>query len=263
MDRKKSFMFVVLLAILFLSGCDIDYELYIASDGTFNEEISNSNTFINNEDNVIYNLNELYGGYYKFEYIGDPSECVEMECYEEPNIYNTVGGIKKYYNVNDFLKSPAVVDYFGKIEYKKVGDVVTLKAKANEVLGAYITDVNYISASIDNLNIYIYSQYKVISNNADDIENDTYYWTFNKNNYNNRTTEISYDTSQLLYDFEINNTGGSLGNSNTNTNNNSSNDFLEIKTDNNTWIIIGIIALIVIIGVTSYLIIKKSKNNNI
>jgi len=103
----------------------------------------------------------------------------------------------------------------------------------------------------------------VISNNADDIENDTYYWTFNKNNYNNRTIEISYDTSQLLYDFEINNTGGSLGNSNTNTNNNSSNDFLEIKTDNNTWIIIGIIALIVIIGVTSYLIIKKSKNNNI
>ena len=60
------------------------------------------------------------------------------------------------------------------------------------------------------INIKITTNHYVESNNADKVDGNTYIWTINRENYQDKLINITYDTSKEIEDTNVNSTGSKL-----------------------------------------------------
>lgn len=164
---------IILLSLLLLTGCTVNYNLEINKD-TLNETITGTVTkeessqdsnatglstiysIINEEQKPIYNKEELY----------------QKDLKESGNNINYT--FKYNYNIEDFVNSTIINTCFENKEIEKIDNYYSIRLSGN-----------FYCLYSKKINIAVTSNLKVASNNADKIKDNTYIWTIDKN-----TTDI-------------------------------------------------------------------------
>ena len=193
---------ILILLLLFLSGCEAEYNVIISEKNIQDELIVNNfNISSWNQGNPSYK-DRINGYYEKFNLAvskdtpGYPeiSSKIKGYNYYKKELINTTSnyGLKFSYshNYNDYTKSPLLV-FYGK------GNITNNYQKLiiDSGSGADFTAFNGYSL-LNELNINITSDYLVLNHNADKQENNTYSWKITKNNYQDKTIHIEIDKTR-------------------------------------------------------------------
>ena len=187
----KKIMYI-LIFIVFCTGCSATYNIDIYN-GTVDEKL-----FVKETNTNLFDINI--------------------------NGQNTMRNLFKSISVDDeFYKSTATLEH---IDTKKtIGLKYNNKFKLNEydsksiIAQCYenptiqITDKNISIESgtefscfdnyeyLDNLKIILKTNHVVLSNNADQVNNNTYIWNVNKSNYNDKSINIRLDINKYKKDY--------------------------------------------------------------
>lgn len=199
----------LLIGLLLLSGCTMDYNLVI-NEKTFNEEIiisenntSNWNKICEDGGDFTYkeriNLLERYPvSVYENAALDpyDPNievdgvEYYNKEIIDNSDTYglkmNTSGGIS---NIND-LNSLSYCYDIAQVINNKDEYVISTSFK-NHCFEMY--------PLLEELNINITTDMKVTSNNADMVSGDTYTWTITRDNYDDKSISLAM---QSIRDYD-------------------------------------------------------------
>lgn len=190
-------VFIILMSLVFLTGCTINYDLTINND-SINETISGTakkeeyeireedsglnlfNTYINDDVNPLISGDELY----------------------TKNIEEIQDGISYNYNFvykNNYDKSKIINTCF---ENKKIKETSTYYSI--ELSG------NFYCLYSDKININVISDYVVLNNNAKEVNGNKYTWVIdNSNNVNisiSISKEVKYEEpvkAKLFSTFQI------------------------------------------------------------
>lgn len=188
---------VLLGAIIFLlSGCTVDYNLTIEGN-SFKEDITVYTTNVSS-------LDEIQPSYYNRTYrtLFDTIRQMPIGIYydaDEPLYNRTLIDEENRYGANftndftfaDLARSNAINKCYNPsdIILTADSDIYTLRTVSSCQLFEY-------EEIFKELNIKITVNNYVLSNNADSVDGNTYTWTINRDNYNNKTINISYDTTR-------------------------------------------------------------------
>ena len=163
---------IILLSLLLLTGCTVNYNLEINKD-TLNETITGTVTkeessqesnatglstvysIINEDQKPVYNKEELY----------------QKELKESGNNINYT--FKYNYNIEDFVNSTIINTGFENKEIEEIDNYYSIRLSGN-----------FYCLYSKKINIAVTSNLKVASNNADKIKDNTYIWTIDKNTTN-------------------------------------------------------------------------------
>lgn len=252
---------ILSITSLFLTGCTAKYSLNI-SDIEVSEyvTIQNERIIIENDNKMINTFNKDYGKYYNITFNDD----LLIDCYDagkddcsqfEKEYPLIIEGYRKMNDINDLENSQVIKDFFGTVTVSH-NKITTISIRPKDELKMIFSNVNLVSPFITSLEVSIFTPYNIINNNADKIEDNTYTWTYNKDNLDKVLT-ISYTTdgdSGQIVDNDFNN------NVNNNADNNTSNNQGN-KTINSSnyvfWIIL--FGILIVVGV---FVLKKMKNND-
>lgn len=193
MRMKKIFLLFVMLFML--TGCTANYELSYYNDSleekliipSSNVETSNGYTLNALLEDYFNNMNLLVN--YKIQ-SGDGDD----NNYPHYNkSFSTISGLNLNYSYSekeDFNNSSIVYSLFEKV------NITDNYIKAREIKNIFN---NY--ELLDEINIVFKTDKNVTSNNADKIVNDEYIWVINKNNYQNKIINITYDNKKKINVF--------------------------------------------------------------
>ena len=216
---------ILIICLMFLvTGCDVSYELKINADETFDEKTTFS--FLNQEMTVddlsvyIKTNQPISNSRYEAKYY-------DSRIYTN-GIYNDL--IYDYvHNINSFRKSTFVDTCYPNMKITESDDEI--KIESGKGFRCLNPDNGLIT---DHVDIAIVSELEVLENNADEVNGNTYLWTVNENNVQDKEVNLVLKR---------------------NTKN---------STDINYFLIFGIIGvIIVILGIGLFLISKNRQNNDI
>lgn len=188
MKRVKKII-ILLVFVFILTGCSVQYDLTINSDGTVNEkvvaeEITNrmkSRTGINEKQSVKY----LYQMFKRKKL-----DTVLSQKKEGEKTVATVTGshksIKAY--ANNFES-----DIVKEANYTEKDGIVTLTLKQDDILSSS-SSTGYV---YDRITVNIKLPYKVVDQNADSVRRTVYTWHIDKDK-EAKTIKISYNKNELL-----------------------------------------------------------------
>lgn len=236
------FKLIILIVMCFvLSGCSVDYNLEI------NESKIKENFIINDnisESTTAEDILSYYNKYYPV-YI-DEIEGVELESkekldnvnYYEKNYIIDSYGYHMTYNFNHELKnyyrSTLLVYAYSSRDISINNNILTLQTKS---MNNYIRHNN-----LEKLTVNIKTDYKVIENNADLINDNVYTWYFTKENNATKRLKMNIDLSTSKDEEEL-----------------KEQENLDKQAKSKTnMIIIGIVILIYL-GVMIYIVFKRKK----
>ena len=192
--NKAKYVFILLLVFL-LSGCDATYKLTIDGDKKIEESIILEEkynlllTFSNNPTNYMNEQLKSLKESSKYD-------LYDMETYtKDSKGYGSAN--RKYNNLDDYKNNSTVTsELFSKISFEQVGDIMSLTMKPVENL-EYFMDADEYNSLLDNLNIEINLPYKVVDTNGKKIEDNTYKWSFKKDQSLSEIN-LSFDLSKNL-----------------------------------------------------------------
>lgn len=164
---KKNIL--LLLSILLLTGCTIDYNLEIKNNKIF-EDISGSvleEEYELKEEDTDVNL------FYNLLFFDQTPVLNGTDVYNK-NIENIDNGVKynfKHTYKNDFDKSRVINSCFENVDIREEKDY-------------YYVDLSgeFYCLYADKINVNVKTKYAVINHNADNIKDNTYTWIIDKNN---------------------------------------------------------------------------------
>lgn len=242
---------IIILAVFFVSGCDVNYNLII-KENTFQEE-----TDIVSENNEVYQNQNLTNFLKTFtssfipSYYNPDNYDLENGEYQYGIEYYTIterlNGIKVgyTYNATDFYRSRVVKEGFDEISIQKSDDTYSITTN-----GGCKAFKNY--KLLDNLTVQLQTEYKVIYSNADEEMNGRYLWYFSKDNYDRNIKVIFKTSKEDFSDFDATDIPDQADDS-----------------SNQTWInehktLVIVIAMVCFFGIIFTLIIyqRHSKNKN-
>lgn len=223
---KKKITFLIIIAIFLLTGCQSKIDVTI-DKGMINENISI--TLNDNELNTANNVKDEI-----IERVSNYEMDTEVLSYFNIKNYNkNTINVSKDYNLNNYTWDNLIARCY-KTQYINFSNNI-LKISTNGGFNCF-NKYNLKGEVVINLK----TSYKVISNNADKYENDTYTWNINDNTKN---INLEIDTSTIVN--EINN----------------NNSKLNIKID--TKVIITILTIIVSLGLIFVIItLNKIRKSN-
>ncbi len=233
--KKRLFLIVVL--ILFLTGCSCTYNLTI-TDNIYKEEV----TIIGEDNNEIKSFNNQWKiPINKEEYnIGtDPSSdnTTNSKIYEYTLAGNRIT-FKNDFSESEYMNSSAVSKCYNTLNIINREDKILISTSSKVICFEKNPPLN-------NVVINITVDKTVISSNADNRTGNTYTWRLNKNNASRKDINLVLDNSTKENDNKLN-----KDNNANQITNNENNDY--------TMYIFAIIILIVLLG--SYIVIYKVKN---
>lgn len=196
---------VILISFLILfSGCTIDYDVVIKDNDTIFE-----NSKINIKD--VKNDKEFSEVKKDFDSEYSTSLIKKRYEYEIKNIDNkAVFSLYKRNILKGAFKNSLYNYIYEDSEMFSSGNIVYFKTVGNNYLGNLFVTKNYeeglsFDKKVDTLRINISFENKVISHNADKVDEDsnTYTWIFTKDNYK-KNIIFSYDSSTKVRNIEDN-----------------------------------------------------------
>lgn len=243
---------IVLIGLIFLStGCS----------ATYYAEITNKS--ITENINIVETSTKTYQNAYKYTY-GNLDDFYESRSYISNYINDRINNyVDNYYiNKDNYRRDNKVRQndmYSSEYRYAIKNESKELQLKNNLFINNVIKDSliindnniilhidnipNGLLDEIDDVTVTIYTELTVTSNNADTVENNTYTWNLDKNNYLNKKISLYIERPQAEKNPEDDK-----------KNNNTSN-----KKDNTAFHIIFIIGLysVIIIAVVNFFNKKK------
>lgn len=182
---------LILLTLLFITGCKVTYSLDIENDFKIKESISASETVKYFDENYkYYDRKEAIDGIYEtmkskipvdYAYKHNENDTGVLANYEYNNI-------KEYLKKNNFYKQ-----FFENIDLTEKGSIISIKS-TGEFYRYSLQDFQRFA--IDEFELKIKVPFKVISNNADEVNGNTYIWRINSKT-ENKSIVLEYDTSIL------------------------------------------------------------------
>ena len=216
---------ILIICLMFLvTGCDVSYELKINADETFDEKTTLS--FLNQEMTVddlsvyIKTNQPISNSRYEAKYY-------DSRIYTN-GIYNDL--IYDYvHNINSFRKSTFVDTCYPNMKITESDDEIRIES------GKGFRCLNPDNGLItDHVDIAIVSELEVLENNADEVNGNTYSWTVNESNVQDKEVNLVLKRNK------------------------------KNSMDINYFLIFGIIGvLIVMLGIGLFLISKNRQNNDI
>lgn len=208
--KKK--ILILVLAVLFTAGCDINYTLDIGND-TFKETTTVKGNPDNEDQSFDLSTEVLYN-----EYINKPIPTFN-DVIMEAESNEKLDGIT-YYNTEDISDETYLG---GRFEGGFTLENITNSTFINYAYADFeITeDDNQIRLStgprfklfeqypnLDKVTINIKTKQKVIENNSDEFKDNTYTWVINKENYGNKPIKITiqknFNLENVVKDIKVN-----------------------------------------------------------
>ena len=173
--KNRCFKFCALLLIVILSGCSVNYDLYLENNN-FTEimEIYEQTSGLD-VNKLINNVKNQYGVFYEIDMYTDLADC-GIACVSDVPI--GISTYKEYYTVKNYVNSKAILEYFGNVTISQNNGVYTFKAIPNQAFASLLSDDIFNKASVSEVNINIHIPYNVISHNASSINGDTYIFKY-------------------------------------------------------------------------------------
>ena len=251
MQKKLKLLFIFISLIFICNGCSTTYYAEIT-----NKSITENISIIETSEKAYKNAYlDIYGS------LDDFSEGrTYLKTYTDKKIDDTIN--KYYINKDNFYRDNDVrTNQMYNTEYRYVikNESKELSLKNNLFINNIVKDSiiindnsiilhidnipNGLLDEIDDVTLSIYTELTVTSNNADSVENNTYTWNLDKNNYLNKKISLYIERPQAEKNPE-----------DVKKNNNTSN-----KKDNTAFHIIFIIGLylVIIIAVVNFFNKKK------
>ena len=187
---------LLIICLVFLSGCDVDYNLVI----TGNSISENTKIFTNTNTNEKYgnrSLSDLFDSiseYYEPIYFNDENYDYYSGGYQ-PNV--TYYDMNKYvkgnykgvelqndFNFSDFYRSDMVKQCFDEINIQNSYETYLIRTSNKcKLFNTY--------SLLDQIKITITTGLEIIYTNADSVSGNTYTWIINRNNYTNKSIKLS------------------------------------------------------------------------
>lgn len=258
---KQKIMILIVLCIL-LSGCTVNYNLNIKDSKITENIILNSNTKENYRDNSVCN------NYKKISESNLVSINKNNVTIEKDNLLklNNVG----YYNLKYIKEDNCMLNasYTYNLSEYQMAYTTPLYLQNFEI--DYIDDNNYSIRGKNFLSFYSYSNLEelivnitindnVVYNTADNVNNNTYSWTINKENYDQKVVKIvvgeklNENKPQIDYSIYDADSGELINKEETNP------EVEQPKKDNTKTIIIC--GSLIFIGLIAYIIFSKKEKN--
>lgn len=172
----KKFL-LLLVAILLLPGCSINYDLEITAD-EFYEQTSIIPDINKDEKNILDQINSQQPIYY------NPSANAKIKYYKitknEENLK-----LENTFTFDDFYRSSAIKQCFKEVTYQKEDNYILLRT--NNKCAAFDE-----YPLLDALTIKIKTNLEVIVSNADNVNGNIYTWVITKDNYANKSIHLTY-----------------------------------------------------------------------
>ena len=263
----KKILFLGLL-ILLMTGCNATYNLEISEDG-FKEEttiLSNINDINNYYDNDIFTLKELYDiqskTYYSayfneenFNFYEVDKKQDNIKYYDQSIINDNINYGLKYvgdFKENDIYRSRAINTCYKEVTFNKNDQIYTLVTNGKaECFDAY--------KLLNEVVINIKTTYRVIYSNADKVEDNTYTWVINRDNYQTKKINLTYTTSKTNFNYDPSTKPDEPAEPTTPT------PEEPLKKDNKTsiltYIFTGTIVLVFLLGIFGFIKYKSIKSN--
>lgn len=185
---------IVILSIMliFLSGCTVDYNLEINDNQIKEETIMYEDSNDKMDDEAINDdFKTAYPIYIDEDYVyydpfteQDGYEYYDKSMDKKNNLY--VANYKAEYSLSDFKRSRLI-----NMSFKEFN----VSLNDNEKFVSTSTGLNFFDSynNINQIDINInVNNYTVTSNNADEINGNTYIWHFNKDNYNDKHIDLFF-----------------------------------------------------------------------
>lgn len=239
----KNKTFLLIITILFLTGCSCEYNLTI-NDNNYKENI---NIIADNEEEISYiNYNwKIPTDKDEYNLVGDTStnQSYKSDLYDY-KINNNILTFDYNFNKSSYKNSSAVSVCYDRlnIENHKNALIIATSIKAN---------CFEKQPGLNKITINITVDKEVISSNSDEINGKTYTWYITKNNYSNKSITLTLSNEEKKeQDNNINEQN--------NTSNKKNND-IEKKSDFSLYIFSGILLIIML---SVYFLFNKMKNKN-
>ena len=233
---KKKILIISTL-ILFATGCNCEYNLNIENN-VYKEEV----ILMGEDASEVYSFNK------KWEIPVDKDEYnvgldPQSDSIDSSDIYTyKLSGnnltFSHNFTKNEYAKSSAVSNCYDMLTVSNYSDSIIISSSQNvKCFDRY--------PSLNNVTVNIKVDKKVTSNNADNLNGNTYTWQLNKNNVNNKSINLVLENKSTESD---------------DSSNSSSNNVITKKEQDYTlYIFSGILLVIMLIG---YFIFNKIKNKN-
>lgn len=192
---KRIKKIIVLLLIILLSGCTVDYNLTINDDSSVNEKVvakeytnrMKSKTGLDGKESVNY----LYKMFDRKD--------LNTKINTKNSNYETISTVTAFHSSLEDYSNNFTSDIFEKVNYKKKKNIVTLTYKQSQMLSTTSSRAPIYDKVTVNINV----PFKVTDHNADSVNKDTYTWNIEKDE-DLRKIKISFDENNLKYKKSFN-----------------------------------------------------------
>lgn len=178
-DMKKKL--ILLTLIVFLTGCDVKYNLTI-DEHTFDEDIKFLVPTTTEYQNLVSRMANLNQVAYS-DANSQNKQYYDLTVGEENNQLSL--DYKYSYKRNDLDRSSAINQCYFDKTIEKTSEYIKIST-ANEFNCLYRNE----SQVIDQVEINITTKLEVEENNADKVSNNTYTWYVNNSNYQDKSIQM-------------------------------------------------------------------------
>ena len=180
---------LILFILLLLCGCDVKYNIEFKDDKVY----ENFSILLNNntESNSIkyFNTNDLYVS------ITPDMIKYKKDVLKENN--NTKFNYSYVYDIDSYNNSMALSSCFK--GYNVLKEKNYYLVTTSEGLKCMTSDYSTI---IDNLDIVIETNHKLIDTNADEVSNNKYIWHVNKKNYQTKSIMLKVYQKKYVFNYK-------------------------------------------------------------
>ena len=186
---KKQLLIVAVL--LFLTGCSAKYNIKIVDDKVYESISANVNNKTEQAALKYLKNNEFYAQIVP--------NLIKYDKKSKENGEITEFDFSHEYEFDDYKNSNILSTCFKGHSIIKEND--TLLLSTSKGVKCMKSDNSKL---IDNIDIEIESNHKMIDNNADEIKGNTYIWHIDEDNYEEKNIMLKLDVKKKIYNYEGN-----------------------------------------------------------
>ena len=217
---------LLFICVFLITGCDVNYSVTINEDETFDEKITMSFVKTTSDGN---NLKIAEDNKTPISVSPNENKFYNSEIIDKGNTYDMVYSYK--HDINSVKQAYFIANCYPKLNITNSDEEIMINT--GNGFACFIGDDGLRA---DSMTINLTTELKVLDNNADKINGNTYTWIVNENNYLDKSVYFRLQKKPNL----------------------------DVDKNNASYLMAIVVLSIVIMGFLIYLFVryKKNKNNN-
>lgn len=217
---------LLFICVFLITGCDVNYSVTINEDETFDEKITMSFVKTTSDGN---NLKIAEDNKTPISVSPNENKFYNSEIIDKGNTYDMVYSYK--HDINSVKQAYFIANCYPKLNITNSDEEIMINT--GNGFACFIGDDGLRA---DSMTINLTTELKVLDNNADKINGNTYTWIVNENNYLDKSVYFRLQKKPNL----------------------------DVDKNNASYLMAIVVLSIVIVGFLIYLFVryKKNKNNN-